>query len=384
MNAPRSFTDAPARRQAVPLWVGLVGPSGSGKTFSALRLATGMQRVNGGDIFFIDTEAGRSLHYAEQFAFKYVKFVAPFNPQSYIDAINHCVAKGAKTIIIDSFTHEWSGEGGVLDMQIAEVERMAGKDSAKADRVKMAAWIAPKREHKALLSRMLQIPCNFVLCYRAKEKIKPQTGGTPLSLGWMPDASDDFVFEATVNMLLYPNSGGVPAWSPSERGEQAVIKLPEQFKKIFAANNPLSEETGEALAKWAAGTGDTFGAEDDSDALLQDLLAQLSTCEPAGAVKIANEFSSSRSITWTAEQKAQVVAAIKSAKERAQKPRKPWVEWLSDVHEDIILTKPDADMAIFTRVVAYFIKSSGQRDNEKITEAQRTKLHAELRTEYGL
>lgn len=76
--------------------------------------------------------------------------------------------------------------------------------------------------------------------------------------------------------------------------------------------------------------------------------------------------------------------AQKEASDTNQGPRKPWVEWLSDVHEDIILTKPDADMAIFTRVVADFIKSSGQRDEEKITEAQRTKLHAQLRTEYGL
>ena len=33
-----------------------------------------------------------------------------------------------------------------------------------------------------------------------------------------------------------------------------MIKLPEQFKAIFAERRPLDEKTGEALAKWAAGS----------------------------------------------------------------------------------------------------------------------------------
>ena len=68
MNAPaRTFEAKPAVRQKVPLLCGLVGPSGGGKTFSALRLATGMQQVSGGDIYIVDTEARRALHYADRF-----------------------------------------------------------------------------------------------------------------------------------------------------------------------------------------------------------------------------------------------------------------------------------------------------------------------------
>ena len=58
-RAPRSFEDKPATRERVPLMIGLMGPSGGGKTYSALRLATGIQRVAGGDIFMIDTERRR-------------------------------------------------------------------------------------------------------------------------------------------------------------------------------------------------------------------------------------------------------------------------------------------------------------------------------------
>ena len=80
----RTFDDRPATREATPLLVGLVGPSGAGKTFSALRLATGVQRVVGGDIYFIDTEARRGLHYAERFTFRHLPFGAPFSPRNTV------------------------------------------------------------------------------------------------------------------------------------------------------------------------------------------------------------------------------------------------------------------------------------------------------------
>ena len=38
------------------------------------------QRVCGGDIFVIDTEARRALHYADAFKFRHVPFGAPFDP----------------------------------------------------------------------------------------------------------------------------------------------------------------------------------------------------------------------------------------------------------------------------------------------------------------
>ena len=126
MNAPaRKFDDVPAVREQVPLLIGLMGPSGSGKTYSALRLATGIQEVTGGEIYVIDTEARRALHYAEQFKFRHVQFDAPFGSLDYLAAIKHCVAKGAKVIVIDSMSHEHIGPGGYLLTQDAEVQRLA-------------------------------------------------------------------------------------------------------------------------------------------------------------------------------------------------------------------------------------------------------------------
>lgn len=250
----RSFEDKVAVRERVPLLIGLVGPSGGGKTYSALRLATGIQRVNGGDVFFIDTEARRGLHYADRFKFRHLAFGAPFGPLDYLEAIEHCVKKGAKTVIVDSMSHEHEGPGGVLEMHEAEVQRMSKGDYKKAERVKMLAWQKPKMARRRLINSILQMPCNFIFCFRAKEKVKIIPGQEPKQLGWMPIAGEEFVFEMTLNGLLLPGAGGVPTWAPGEDGEKKMIKLPEQFKGMFAQKQPFNEQLGEDMAKWASGT----------------------------------------------------------------------------------------------------------------------------------
>ena len=50
-------------------------------------------------------------------------------------------------------SHVWSGDGGVLDWQEEELQRMSGGDWQKAERVKMASWIKPKVSHKKMCIR---------------------------------------------------------------------------------------------------------------------------------------------------------------------------------------------------------------------------------------
>ena len=249
----RQFTATPAVREQVPLLVGAMGPSGGGKTFSALRLATGIQSVVGGDIYGIDTEAGRMKHYADRFKFHHVPFAAPFGSRDYLEVLRWSVDQGAKTNIVDSMSHEHAGEGGYLDTHGKEIERMAGNDYAKRERVKMAGWIKPAGDRQALINGMLQLNANFVFCFRAKEKTKPKKGGGIEEMGFMPIAGEEFLFEQTINFLLLPNAGGVPTWRTEQPGEKQMIKLPEQFRALFADSRPLDEDHGRALAAWAKG-----------------------------------------------------------------------------------------------------------------------------------
>lgn len=245
MNTPqRKFEDIAARREQVPLLVGLVGPSGSGKTFSALRLATGIQRITGGDIYAIDTESRRMLHYADSFKFRHLQFDAPFSPLDYLAAIEHCIAKGAKTIIIDSLSHEHEGPGGVLEWHDKEM----GGNTAKS----FMAWAKPKAARRRLINSILQLNANFIFAFRAKEKLKMVRGKDPEPRGWQPIAGEEYVYEATLNCLLLPASNGVPTWQP-EHDNEGMIKLPAQFRGIFDKGPQLSEEVGEKLAQWAKG-----------------------------------------------------------------------------------------------------------------------------------
>lgn len=315
---PRTFEDKPAVLTAVPLWVGIYGATGSGKTWSALRLATGMQRVTGGEIFMIDTEARRGLHYAKHFSFRHVEFAAPFSPLDYLQAVEHCVSKGARIIVIDSMSHEHEGPGGVLEWQAAEQTRLAKLWGTSEDKAKMSAWQAPKTARRRMINTLLQLPINLVFCFRAKEKLKIIPGRPPEPLGFMPIAGEELAYEMTATALLLPGANGVPTWSSQEPGENVMIKRPEQFRALIASQEkkPLNEEIGEAMARWAKGdaapqapvapSGPTPG-----ELILQRLAAAQSESEVAAIEVDYKTASANRQIRKSEGEQIRALAAAR-------------------------------------------------------------------------
>jgi len=255
----RQFEFKPAVRSSVPLLIGLFGASGSGKTFTALRLATGIQRVFQGDILFIDTESRRALHYSNLFKFKHMEFKAPFGSLDYLEALKYARSQNPSVIIVDSFSLEHEGEMGMLDYHEKELDRLAGNDYKKRQAMTMLAWSKPKADRRKLINGLLQLNSNFIFCFRAKETSKPvkdpvSKKTTIENFGFLPIAGSEFVYEMTINCMLPPHSSGVPEWHSDNKGEAMMMKLPEQFKHIF--NKPgiqLTEEIGEKLALWAKG-----------------------------------------------------------------------------------------------------------------------------------
>lgn len=257
MNAPsRTFTSSPAVRAQVPLLIGIMSPSGGGKTYSALRLATGIQQVFGGDIYGVDTENNRMLHYADKFKFQHVPFSAPFGSLDYLECLKWCNAKGSRITIVDSMTHEHVGEGGYLETAEAVVDRIAGNDYKKREAVKMLGWAKAGPLRQKMIEGIKQLDGAFIFCFRAKEKTKPikKDGKTEVvDMGFMPIAGEEWVYEMALNCMLEPRSDGVPTWRTDHVGERMMMKLPIQFKEIFAAQAPLSEDIGRQLATWAKG-----------------------------------------------------------------------------------------------------------------------------------
>lgn len=241
-----SYHFKPAVRTNVNLLIGLVAPSGGGKTYTSMRLASGISQ--GRRFAVIDTEAGRASHYADQFEFDVCEIAAPFSPANYAQAILAADAAGYPVIVVDSMSHEYSGDGGILDMQEAEFHRMGGRESAK-----MASWIVPKGEHKKMMTKLLQVRAHLILCFRAeakvdmikedgKTKIVPKKTLTSID-GWIPQTEKTVPFELTVSLLLTPEHPGVPK----------PIKLQEQHRALFPLDQPITEESGRRIAEWASG-----------------------------------------------------------------------------------------------------------------------------------
>jgi len=235
-----SFEFRPAVRENVPLLIGLAGGTGSGKTFSAMTLAKGM--AGNKRFSVIDTENGRAKHYADLFQFDVADLTAPFRPAAYADAIQAADAAGYPVIVVDSASHEWYGDGGCLDWHD---ELMAGDQKRN-----LSAWIEPKKQHKRMVTRLLQVKAHVILCFRAEPKVEVGPGGKIIpkpSLtgleGWIPIAEKNLPYELTASFLLMADAPGVPR----------PIKLQEQHRDLVRLDGPLGEGAGKRLAEWAAG-----------------------------------------------------------------------------------------------------------------------------------
>ena len=241
-----------AVRENVPLLIGLAGGTGSGKTYSAMLLAQGLS----GDKPFavIDTEAGRAKHYADQFKFDHGDLGPPFRPGHYMDAIAAADKAGYPVIVVDSMSHEYAGDGGILDWHEEELQRMApGEDWKRREAMTFAAWVKPKSEHKRLVSKLLQIRAHLILCFRAEEKIEivkrdgktevvPKTHGAGFK-GWIPVTEKNLPYELTTSLLLTADAPGIPK----------PIKLQAQHRPFFPLDKPISAEAGVVLAEWSRG-----------------------------------------------------------------------------------------------------------------------------------
>ncbi len=242
----------PARRENVPLLIGLAGGTGSGKTYSAMRLAEGL--ADGAKFVVIDTEAGRAKHYADDFKFDHGDLKAPFRPEQYAEAIIVADQANYPVILVDSMSHEWAGDGGILDWQEEEYQRLGGRDA-----IKMLSWVEPKKAHRKFVTKLLQVRAHVILCFRAEPKVdmikvEGQTKVVPKESlvgldGWIPISEKNLPFELTASFLLMADKPGVPK----------PIKLEEKHRPFFPLDEPISERAGRALAEWAAGSPGSDG-----------------------------------------------------------------------------------------------------------------------------
>ena len=194
-------------RKKAKLRMALTGVSGSGKTLSALYIAYGIT----GDwskIALIDTEHERARFYADRSdletgEFLYAPFEPPYSPMRYKEfVLKGALAVGSDgVVIVDSFTHAWNNEGGVLDIK-EQISKQSGKNS-------YTAWFEAGKEQNNLVNTILAVDCHTIVTMRSKmdyamvenDKGKLQ----PMKMGLAPIQREDTEYEFDIVLDIARN-----------------------------------------------------------------------------------------------------------------------------------------------------------------------------------
>lgn len=200
-----------AQRKRAKLKLGIAAPSGGGKTLGALLVGYGLMKEeypNLSDaelwskIAVIDTENGSGELYVDKDDIKginlkigeynAVTLTAPFTAEKYTQALEVCEDAGIEVAIIDSTTHLWSGEGGLLEQQ-GNIAKRTGNS--------WTAWRDVTPQHNRFVEKMLQCNMHVIATMRSKtdyvQEKDAQGHTTVRKIGLNPIQKDGMEYEFT-------------------------------------------------------------------------------------------------------------------------------------------------------------------------------------------
>lgn len=226
-----------AERRQMRLRVGMAGPSGSGKTVSSLLVAYGIT----GDwnaIGLVDTEhnsgdipVGSTVNGVKIGQYNILELEPPYTPDAYIEAINEAERAGLKGLILDSISHAWAGEGGLLE-QHGKIAKRGGNS--------FDAWRDVTPLHNKFVEAMLSCNLHLIATLRSKtgyEVEKTDRGVSIKKMGMAPVQRDGMEYEFTVFFDL----------DQSHQASSSKDRTSLFDGKIFTP----SPKTGELLRDWA-------------------------------------------------------------------------------------------------------------------------------------
>lgn len=170
----------------------LSGPSGAGKTFSALVVAETLRAPDSGKgILVIDTEKESALTYADEFAFTHLPWKAPFDPRDLMmTLLDPAIEQLYDVVIVDSFSHFWTGQGGTLDT---------------ADG-KYTGWKDARPMQADVVDAFLECRAHTIACIREKmdhEQAQDRNGKWVVNkLGLAPVQDPTFEYEVNVSLSV--------------------------------------------------------------------------------------------------------------------------------------------------------------------------------------
>lgn len=204
-----------AKKFKLPARVCIWGTEKQGKTHAALALATALaerETPEGEDalVGVISSEFASSQILQPKFPHDIVNLAETdakgnlipnaFSPARYEEAIKLFVQSGYKAIVIDSLSHVWEGEGGILD----SVNKKGGNSFSDG-------WGTFTPIYKRLINTILAAKCHVIVTLRSKEEYKQQeytkkdgktTSWAPKNVGQAPIIRQGFGFEMHLKLRM--------------------------------------------------------------------------------------------------------------------------------------------------------------------------------------
>jgi len=258
MTVPFQFKRA--ERKAMPIKAAIAGPSGSGKTEGMLKMLSELVGPQG-KIAVIDTENGSASLYSDRYAFDTLVLAAPYTSDRYIQAMQAAVDAGYDAVGIDSISHQWDGDGGIL-------RRKEAKDVKGGNQ--WTNWADFSKEHECFRSKILSLPIHLVATIRSKiEYIQEETNGkkSVKKVGMKPITREGMDYEFS---LLFDVDIEHRAYAAKDR--TGLFGDPNQ------AHDLMTADVGQRIVKWLSSgkaiqpaSAKTLGAIDTAVERLEEL-----------------------------------------------------------------------------------------------------------------
>lgn len=255
MSLGKSFREA--TRLQVKASIMIEGITGKGK--SGLALAIARYLASDWDkIYAIDTEnmsldlfKDLKLHTGELIKpFKKVDLTAEdgYTPSNYEALRNDAIEAGAEVVIMDSYSHAWTRESGVLDL-VAKV------DSRSTGGNKFASWNDPKiiKEKNLIFDLVRSNRAHIITTVRSKEKFdleKDENGKSKVvSLGEQQIQQEGLKYEPdlVLRMVSAGNTKGKPPVALVIKSRYAIFEEGIEYEFTDSLLKQLKEYISEGV-----------------------------------------------------------------------------------------------------------------------------------------
>lgn len=247
-----------AKKFKLPARVCIWGTEKTGKTHAALALATALaerETPEGEEVLVgvISSEYASSQLLKPKFPHEIVNLAETdengnlvpnaFSPARYEEAIKLFIHEGYKAIVIDSLSHVWEGEGGILD----SVNKKGGNSFSDG-------WGTFTPIYKRLINTILAAKCHVIVTLRSKDEYKQEEytksngkiGFAPKNVGQAPIIRQGFGYEMHLKLRMDEYVAHVEATAMNDyvaKGEMIENVGPDLADRLLRALDgaPLPE-----------------------------------------------------------------------------------------------------------------------------------------------